>query len=247
MSNNNYEDLDKKILELYNLGLSNVSISEKLKCSTNTVWRHLKRHNILRFNSKELNINWSDIQTIYNTGLSETDLRSHGYVTRTQLDIAKKNGNFIARSKEETNNLIGKKRKGSTLSQEAKDNLSKIMSERHKKGMAYTLGHNERLKDRSYPEKWFESVIKDRLHNKNFNSQYRIGRYCLDFAWISEKKCVEVDGETHYRFQNEIEKDIKRDNWLKEQGWSIIRFRWKEVISNKEKYINDLIKFIDGV
>ena len=72
-------------------------------------------------------------------------------------------------------------------------------------------------------------------------------KYCLDFAWLHLKKCVEVDGETHYRFESEILKDIKRDIWLKSKGWEILRFRWSDVIKNKEKAINNLKSFIDGM
>lgn len=250
MNNSNtdeYKNLDKEILELYNSGLSNVSIAERLVCSTNTVWRHLKKHSICRI-EKSPDIDWIKMQSMYDSGMSEQELRKLGLVCRSQLDKAKNIGKFKPRILSEVHILTGKKTKGKIKhTQETKDNLSKIMTERHANGTAYTLGHNEKLKKRSYPEQWFESVINDRIQNKRFESQYRFGRYCLDFAWITEKKCVEVDGETHYRFQSEIDKDIKRDQWIEEQGWSIIRFRWKDVISDKEKYISDLKKFIDGV
>lgn len=239
-------DLDKTIIDLYNNGISNVDIAKQLNCSTNTVWRYLKKHNICRIKKSGI-VDWTHIQKLYDSGLSETDLRNKNFVSRAQLEIAKKNKDFTPRTKDEINLLVGKKIKGKvTHTKEAKDKISKAMLVRHENGTAYTLGHNERLKKRSYPEQWFESVIQNNIANQDYTPQYPVGKYCLDFAWITKKKCVEIDGETHYRFQAEIDKDIKRDAWLKEQGWSIIRFRWKDVLKNKTQAIKDLQQFIDG-
>lgn len=241
----NYDDIDQKILDMYKNGLSNTDIAKALRCSTNTVWRHLKKHNILRL-SFIYDIDWAKIQELYNSGLSETDLRIKKYATRTQIEKAKASGLLLVRNKNEMLKLVGKKISRYKRSDEEKKNLSDIMIKRHKDGTAYTLGHNERLKKRSYPEQWFETVIQNEIQNKEYISQYPLGRYCLDFAWTNEKKCIEVDGETHYRFQAEVDKDIKRDTWLIEQGWSILRFRWKDVQRDKKKYILILKRFIDG-
>lgn len=239
-------ELDTQIVNLYNGGMSNVDIAQQLKCSTNTVWRHLKKHNVCRI-KKSIKVDWKYIQDLYDSGLSETDLRNKNLVSRTQLENAKQNKDFIPRTKDEINLLVGKKIKGKvTHTEESKNKISKAMILRHENGTAYTLGHNERLKKRSYPEQWFDSVIQNNITNREYTAQYSVGKYCLDFAWISEKKCVEIDGETHYRFQTEIDKDIKRDAWLKEQGWTIIRFRWKDVLKNKTQSVKDLQQFIDG-
>jgi len=236
--------MKNKILELYYQGKSNVTIAKELNCCPNTVWRHLKSFGILRISMAAENIDWKHIQFLYDTGMSENDLRSKKIVTRTQLDNAKKNGLFVSRSLSESGKIRATKYP-LTHTEEFKIQQSKRMKCRHSLGLAYTLGHNERLKKRSYPEQWFESVINRELTNQDYVSQYPFGRYCLDFAWIYLKKCVEVDGETHYRFDSEIKKDSKRDNWLKSQGWEIIRFRWTNVIKNKDQTIQQLRQFID--
>lgn len=235
--------MKNKILELYNQGMSNVDIAKKLNCCTNTVWRHLKDLDILRI-EKFKSVDWGYVQELYNNGMSERDLRIKKIVTRTQLDNAKISGMFTPRTLSESGVLRASKYP-LTQTEEFKFNQSERMKIRHSLGLAYTLGHNERLKKRSYPEQWFESVINNELDNKDYNPQLPVGKYCLDFAWPELKKCVEVDGETHYRFENEIKKDILRDQWLKEQGWEILRFRWITVIKDKKDAINKLKTFID--
>lgn len=249
--NKNYTELAKimnsKVMELYATGLSNVDIAKALDCNVNTVWRHLKKNGILRiFTIDNTSIDWAHLQSLYDSGLSEKELKEQKIVSRTQLTHAKNNGIFVPRTDAEIRKLARTKTPIQVHSDEFKKQQSMRMTQRHKEGLAYTLGHNERYKQRSYPEQWFETVIKSNLTNQNFTPQYREGRYSLDFAWPDSKKYVEVDGETHYRFEEERIKDIKRTEWLAERGWTILRFRWKTVVSNKQQAINDLKKFIDG-
>lgn len=46
--------------------------------------------------------------------------------------------------------------------------------------------------------------------------------YTLDYALVSEKICIEIDGSFHKRRANE---DAKRDQTLKALGWKVIRVR----------------------
>jgi very-short-patch-repair endonuclease len=235
--------MKNKILELYNQGLTNVDIAAKLNCSTNTVWRYLKKVGISRLD-KNKNVDWKLVQQLYDSGMSERDLKTKKLVSRSQLDNAKKVGIFTMRSLSDTGKIRSRKYP-LVQTEEFKIGQSNRMKQRHSLGLAYTLGHNEKLKKRSYPEQWFETVINNELINKEYIAQFVLGKYCLDFAWPSQKKCVEVDGETHYRFDSEVQKDKIRDAWIAEQGWEIKRFRWKHVISNKETTISQLKEFIN--
>jgi very-short-patch-repair endonuclease len=53
-----------------------------------------------------------------------------------------------------------------------------------------------------------------------FHRQEPIGKYVADFACRSAWLIVEADGEHH----NSANNDFVRDNWLKQQGWRILRF-----------------------
>jgi very-short-patch-repair endonuclease len=54
-----------------------------------------------------------------------------------------------------------------------------------------------------------------------FRRQHPLGPYIVDFVCIEKKLIVEVDGGQHdeKRFY-----DAKRDKWLEEKGFKVIRF-----------------------
>ncbi|MFZ3137707.1 MAG: DUF559 domain-containing protein [Thermodesulfovibrionales bacterium] len=62
-----------------------------------------------------------------------------------------------------------------------------------------------------------------------FRRQEPIGRYIVDFVCQKKRVIIEVDGSQHFM---EKERDSKRDNWLKGQGYQILRFWNNEVLTN---------------
>ncbi|MEK6860820.1 MAG: DUF559 domain-containing protein [Nanoarchaeota archaeon] len=60
------------------------------------------------------------------------------------------------------------------------------------------------------------------IKNCCFFQNYTVGRYRLDFAYPEEKRAVEIDGKQHLE-ERAIEHDRIRDEWLKSQGWIILR------------------------
>ena len=135
---------------------------------------------------------------------------------------------------------------GKPIPEEVKKKISYSMKKAHEEKRAYYIGKKEKLNGgMSYPEMWFENVIIDRFENKNFEYNFHVGSYYLDFAWVECKKCIEIDGEQHYRFERHIKHDKIRDEYLKSLGWIILRLPWKDIISDKEKYINIAKNFID--
>ena len=74
-----------------------------------------------------------------------------------------------------------------------------------------------------------------------FRRQQPIGEYIVDFLCFEKRLIVEVDGGQH---AEEIAYDSKRDEWLKSQGFSILRF-WnhqvsKEIEAVKERILEEL-------
>ncbi len=61
-----------------------------------------------------------------------------------------------------------------------------------------------------------------------FRRQAVIGRYVVDFVCFEKRLIIEVDGGQHC--QNS--KDIIRDQWLKSQGYDVMRFWNNEVLEN---------------
>ncbi|HJW92123.1 MAG TPA: DUF559 domain-containing protein [Thermoanaerobaculia bacterium] len=67
-----------------------------------------------------------------------------------------------------------------------------------------------------------------RLATFKFRRQHRIVRYVVDFYCPEVKLVVEVDGSTHER-EYEKEKDRVRDQYLRNLGIAVLRFRDEEI------------------
>jgi very-short-patch-repair endonuclease len=65
----------------------------------------------------------------------------------------------------------------------------------------------------------------------HFRRQAPIGPYIADFAELSRKLIVELDGDTHGDPQA-IDQDARRDGFLKQHGFRILRISNSEVARN---------------
>ena len=68
-------------------------------------------------------------------------------------------------------------------------------------------------------EKYLWYVLAQNLGAK-FRRQAVIGRYIVDFVYFERQLILEVDGGQHAQ----KEEDKVRDQWLKKQGFTILRF-----------------------
>jgi very-short-patch-repair endonuclease len=85
-----------------------------------------------------------------------------------------------------------------------------------------------------------ERILWSRLRRNpegtpKFRRQHPIGLYIADFACVQAWLVVEVDGDTHSSAE-EVAHDAKRDTFMKDRGWRVVR------ISNHDVYKN-----LDGV
>jgi len=64
-----------------------------------------------------------------------------------------------------------------------------------------------------------------------FRRQQPIGQYVVDFVNFEKKLIIELDGGQH---KIQKEEDKKRDNWLEEQGFEVLRFWNNEVFESLE-------------
>lgn len=98
----------------------------------------------------------------------------------------------------------------------------------------------------SYPEKYFRKVLENA--NIQFEQEYSVHRYSLDFAFPEKKVYFEVDGKQH---EYMTEPDEIRTKFLAENGWRLLRriewWKYKKLNSKEqEEYCKDLIKDIIG-
>jgi very-short-patch-repair endonuclease len=63
-----------------------------------------------------------------------------------------------------------------------------------------------------------------------FRRQAVIGRYVVDFVCFEKKLVIEVDGGQH----DQDQKDVRRDEWLKSQGYQVLRFWNNDVLGNMD-------------
>ncbi len=64
-----------------------------------------------------------------------------------------------------------------------------------------------------------------------FRRQQQIGNYIVDFVCFEKGLIIELDGGQH---ATNMESDKKRDNWLRSEGFEVVRFWNTDVFENIE-------------
>ena len=65
-----------------------------------------------------------------------------------------------------------------------------------------------------------------------FRREAPIGPFVVDFAWLSARIVIEVDGASH-DLPGRAESDAERDRFLRFRGFHVIRLRDADVIGNR--------------
>lgn len=139
--------------------------------------------------------------------------------------------NSNATVSDETKLKLSHAGKGRIHSDETKRKISKARIEfllQNPDKVPYIVNHSSKP---SYPEKYFGLIFD----HTNVVSQHRVNRYSLDFANVSEKRYLEIDGEQHYNDARIVEHDKIRCAKLQSLGWIGYRLRW----SDYQKLLND--------
>jgi len=73
------------------------------------------------------------------------------------------------------------------------------------------------------------SLLRDRrLGAVKFRRQENLGRYIVDFVCYEKRLIIEIDGSQHA----ENKRDEARDAWLRDRGFTVMRFWNNEVLTN---------------
>jgi len=70
-----------------------------------------------------------------------------------------------------------------------------------------------------------------------FRRQYPVGHYIADFACVDLKLILELDGGQH---ANQAAYDFQRDQWLRMQGYEVLRF-WDNDVLQKTEAVLEMI------
>lgn len=154
---------------------------------------------------------------------------------------------LIFEIKEETReklSIAGKNQKR-IFTEDTKNSISLGMKKAHEEGRAHNIGQSRWNNEMSYPEKFFKAVIENEFSDKNFIQEFNVGIYSIDFAWVEKKLAIEIDGEQHEKEEYK-ERDKRKDKKLLEEGWKVLRIKWKDLYSNTKEKIEEAKTFINN-
>lgn len=102
---------------------------------------------------------------------------------------------------------------------------------------------SRRLRDDMTPQEvkvW--NWLREELHPAGwkFRRQQRIGPYVVDFASLRPKIVIELDGDTHGSEAGK-QADARRDEFLKSEGFLVLRFWNSEIGTNASGFIDALL------
>lgn len=191
-----------------------------------------------KYNFHEKHCDKNPTKLVYNKGQAWNK-----GLTKETSDIVKQYGNTYS-----TNYYKGQIKiwcKDIHLDEDIKNKISCSMVLAHKEKRAWHIGTNKWRKLQSYPEYFFETFVIPNVNDKNYLKEFKIYRYYLDFAWEHKNKCIEIDGEQHQRFERNIERDKRKDKYLNDNGWEVLRIESKYLINNLDDCIKLVKNFID--
>ena len=81
-----------------------------------------------------------------------------------------------------------------------------------------------------------------RFSGYKFKRQAPIGKFIADFVCFQKKLIIELDGGQHAIQQ---ERDRERDEWLKENGFRVIRFWNHDLFNELEAVLEDIKRNLD--
>ena len=112
------------------------------------------------------------------------------------------------------------------------------------KANKYLTNISQSLRKDMTPEEkklWYDFFKKLPI---TINRQKVIGKYVVDFYCASAKIVIELDGSQHYEDKG-IKKDIIRDEYLKENGITVLRYSNLDVDKNFKGVCEDILKYIN--
>ena len=201
-----------------------------------------KNHNSWRNHERLCKKNKNRQKTIF----ADKDFQKNNKNRENQYTKAKKLGLPKPEVSNETRKKIGEKSRINNLKRDDSINkkISESMKKAHAEGRAWNIGKSRWNNEPSYPEQFFMKVIENEFIDKDYINEYPIGIYSADFCWPRLKKIIEIDGDQHQRFEEYIERDKRKDEFLNREGYQVLRVVWKEMFNRPKEMIQTCYEFI---
>jgi len=90
------------------------------------------------------------------------------------------------------------------------------------------------------PEIRLWQLLRSRPAGLKFRHQHPAGPYVLDFYCAAAKLAIEIDGLAHDMGDNPA-RDERRDLWLRERGYRILRIPAAELRNNAEGALQHIL------
>ena len=101
-------------------------------------------------------------------------------------------------------------------------------------------------RDVTEAEKKLWRALRDlRVADSHFRRQATIGPYFADFACHAAKLVIELDGGQHADGAN-IARDAKRDAYMKENGYRVLRFWNNDVMQNVDGVLQHIVETLSA-
>jgi len=92
-------------------------------------------------------------------------------------------------------------------------------------------------------KKLWSELRREQLKGIKFRRQQPIGGYIVDFVTFELNLVIEVDGGQHH----ENKEDEVRDEWLEDEGFTVLRFWNNEVLDNIDGVLKEIRGKIDSL
>ena len=94
-------------------------------------------------------------------------------------------------------------------------------------------------REMSLPEVLLWNQLRRNQLGVHFRKQHPIGSYQADFCCASLKLVIEVDGADH-NCGDRPQRDERRDQFMMEQGYLVLRFLSSDVLKNMEQVVSTI-------
>ena len=88
-------------------------------------------------------------------------------------------------------------------------------------------------------DRFWQILRHRRLDGHKFRRQHPVGNYILDFVCLSSHLIVELDGSQH---ADNAAYDVKRDNFLRANGFRVLRFWNADVLHRTESVLDTIFE-----
>jgi very-short-patch-repair endonuclease len=103
--------------------------------------------------------------------------------------------------------------------------------------MLLDFARTMRAKPTDTEHRLWQHLRAERLPNFKFRRQQPLGNFIVDFVCLEARLIVELDGGQH----NGLATDVDRDEWLRAQGFIVLRFWNHEVFENLEGVVERIL------